>query len=343
MSIWRLLLVLVFFLTTGSLSYAQTQLCGALVVPAGFYGADFEEERTLIENCANPFDRSSTITDLLVQGEVVDAGQVISVTDAGINVYGYAGENYFYNDLMLYRHEGSDYVATKVDFVAPNQDQVTTALRDFFGGNQAQSAFYQNLYYATDAERHLQFFNEGNGFDPIMDAIAGDYVFEIFNQAKSHIEQNVVSDRAALLPGTYTAVRTSDDSPPVQTRGPLGRWLALLIPTAHAAVTVETVTFTLKVPEPTPTGVSSVLFLPGIMGSRLYEESGECSYSGDVEVRERWLEVSNCDLLRLETNFLGKSINNIFTFADERGQLERLILPDVYDSFIDAMESCRAD
>jgi len=148
------------------------------------------------------------------------------------------------------------------------------------------------------------------------------------------------------VPGEYVAVFVYTFNAVLNQKPWWQRLTSVLVPTAEAFFEayeeVATVSFSIEAAPP-PAGASSVLFLPGILGSRLYEENGECSLTGSIEVRERWVEISNCDLLRLSTNFLGESTHDIFTFSDERGRIDRAVSPDIYDSFIDAMDKWQDD
>jgi len=96
-----------------------------------------------------------------------------------------------------------------------------------------------------------------------------------------------------------------------------------------------TVLVTGEIPEPTTDGASSVLFLPGIMGSRLYEEGQQCNDFG-VE-QERWFSISDCEQLRLLTRFDGTSLNDIYTKAMDDAVIGQVALLSLYGSFIEQM------
>jgi hypothetical protein len=82
---------------------------------------------------------------------------------------------------------------------------------------------------------------------------------------------------------------------------------------------------------------SSVLFLPGIMGSRLYEESDACA-SG-VSEQERWFSISDCDQLRLKTNVAGESINDIYTKAGNESVIAEAYRFNLYKTFLGALQT----
>ncbi len=85
---------------------------------------------------------------------------------------------------------------------------------------------------------------------------------------------------------------------------------------------------------------SSVLFLPGIMGSRLYEESNVCDVLlPEYKERERWMSDSQCDQQRLAMNELGKSKYAIYT-RDENGSIiAESYLLNIYKSFLHDLQS----
>ncbi len=87
---------------------------------------------------------------------------------------------------------------------------------------------------------------------------------------------------------------------------------------------------------------SNVLFLPGVMGSRLYEQSG----AGDNQL---WVSQSDADHVKLLLNNQGKSVSDIYTKddtkhngEDETGIVEEINVnfspdPNTYKSFIEEL------
>jgi hypothetical protein len=109
---------------------------------------------------------------------------------------------------------------------------------------------------------------------------------------------------------------------------------------------VFVIPFTVSLSPPQSTGASSILFLPGIMGSRLYEESDVCG--NDVEVRERWTSFSDCDQLRLQTNYLGQSLNTIYTYAKESALVDEIGVafgqgPNIYKTFLNDLKDWKEE
>jgi hypothetical protein len=102
---------------------------------------------------------------------------------------------------------------------------------------------------------------------------------------------------------------------------------------------VTTISFTIEYTPTEPAGASSVLFLPGIMGSRLYEEGTQCGDFG--EVQERWFSKDSCEQLRLKTTFLGESVNELFTTADQSSIVDETLGLNLYKSFLKNIEDMK--
>ncbi len=78
---------------------------------------------------------------------------------------------------------------------------------------------------------------------------------------------------------------------------------------------------------------SNVLFFPGTMGSRLFEDDGGCGF---LE-RERWVSTFDCDHERLALDTNGKSINSLYTKEGEDGTLASYGA-NIYQSFMDDLK-----
>lgn len=119
------------------------------------------------------------------------------------------------------------------------------------------------------------------------------------------------------------------------------RMFAYIIPKAYAETNnfpeyTFTISFTVADEIPAPTGASNVLFLPGLMGSRLYEEGGACNFDDPEE--ERWVSVFECDQLRLLTDFTGISINDIYTRPGNDAIVDEVFMQNIYETFLDALD-----
>lgn len=147
----------------------------------------------------------------------------------------------------------------------------------------------------------------------------------------------------ALATGTYSIV-TSLDFMSAQVQHTDDGWLQLikwLIPIAYAETSPAPVrgiiTFTLV--EPTiiePAGLSSVLFLPGILGSHLYETGDFCD--GIDNEKRLWFSTDECKQLRMTTKFTGQSTNDVYTKAGEEGIIDdAFVFFNIYELFLDRL------
>lgn len=111
-----------------------------------------------------------------------------------------------------------------------------------------------------------------------------------------------------LLPGTYTLVSTEMRAFLLEESSMKQRLANFLIPTAHAFVPNprHSITFTLVATDE-ESGVSSILFLPGIKASHLYTKN----LVGFED--ELWIPDNNGDVRQLEMTVVGESVNDVYT------------------------------
>ncbi len=90
---------------------------------------------------------------------------------------------------------------------------------------------------------------------------------------------------------------------------------------------------------------SNILFLPGIMGSRLYEQDGASD-------NELWVSTSDTDHTRLTLDTQGKSVNNVYTKndtqrldgdGDETGIIDDVFSANIYQSFLDNLKKWKEE
>ncbi len=154
---------------------------------------------------------------------------------------------------------------------------------------------------------------------------------------------------SSLPEGEYVAVLVFEEIPIqiFQTEPTWKQWLkSFFLPaTAYAYYQdyqeVVAIPFIITYTTPEPLGASSVLFLPGIMGSRLYEESDVCG--GGPGIKERWFSPSDCAQLRLTTSFTGRSDNDIYTTNEPSGIVDATFGLSLYKSFLEDFESLESD
>lgn len=308
-----------------------------------------------IEDCDNPFGRTDDLTNLMIGAETAVNGQTYLIEPSGLTDYGVPGENYFNRSFVdFYRHEGADYVAISTDFEYPEREVIEEKIAEYFNNLLPNSDQLEVAHFITkyteiyDASYKYPFFYDSTLRARYFEAQLDQYVQHVYEELEEYVEDNVTSSRIALLPGTYTAVFVDTDEGPVMSYNNQSIWQRIwdnLIPKAYAYYYVRTVTFTLVDTMPEPEGASSVLFLPGIMGSRLYEESEECNpYSGNTSFKQiRWPSGGDCDIARLDMSSLGISENDIFT-EQEDGVIEDIgAVVNLYESLLDDLADWKSD
>ncbi|MDB5237575.1 MAG: Lecithin-cholesterol acyltransferase [Parcubacteria group bacterium] len=89
-----------------------------------------------------------------------------------------------------------------------------------------------------------------------------------------------------------------------------------------------------------PAGMSNVLFLPGIEGSRLYEPAAGCNASlADCTERKLWDPSSDEDLKDLAFDVQGKSMHHVYT--KERDSIDSIGPFKFYSSFVSQMDALK--
>lgn len=304
-------ITILFLLVSINLSVAQTEPpCGNVITPADFYFEGSGEQSDPIQNCANPFERTGDLTTLRLNNQSVQNNASYVVPTEGTADYSIGEESYFQGSSATYcKHSGQDLIRVNVNYFEPTRSDIETALRSYFNNNESQVQKYTEIYLAD--YRQPYFYDEDlNQY--YYDGIAEDFVWRVYAFAEGHIEQNVITKRPLLLPGTYTVVQidTDEGANPSYQPSLIQKIFTTIIPTAHAYYYVNTVTFTLAGPTPEPTGASSVLFLPGIQASRLY--LGEDGVGGSAFERV-WEPGNNSDVRGLAMNQSGESIQKIYS------------------------------
>jgi hypothetical protein len=308
-----LLLIGGYFLFPG-LTHAQTP-CGSITGPE-----EWLYQRPLIttpiQDCDNPFDTTTGAVSpytVKINGVAVEHNGSITVPAGGATSYEIEGEpetgGY---RAFLFLHEGSDY--RYIDTTPPTPTEADyRALADAFFPQDTlkeeyiQAALNRDRLNEMDAETSTQFW--------------------LFMQ---YAEEHYTPTVPALRAGTYTYVIREYGIFMVRQHF-LERIVAHLIPTAYADEGPSVFAVTFHVVEEAH-GASSIVFLPGIMGSRLYEESAECD--SDVAEQERWVTRDECAQLRLMTNIAGASIHNLYTRAHNDSVIDETYSFNLYKTFL---------
>jgi hypothetical protein len=312
----RLLLVVIL----GTFFFAQFSYAA---LPCGNIIND--EDVTPISDCSDPFGVSSPTYPhtLKINGVEVLPNNEILISETGVADYLVTVAPHVFDiSHKFYLHDGDDYRLVPSGI----------------------SELEESDYYEAAAG----FFPEGFNSEPYVLFLLGDYSagdeegfdFDLLDDFEGYLNEQFPEVNIPLLPGTYTLVseeilifQTYEDSIFKKIR-------ELFISTAWAqefpSGPIHTLTFTLTAESLEPAGASSILFLPGIMGSRLYEESDVCD--SEVVEQERWFSTSECDHERLSTNFLGDSINDLYTKPEESAIVDEAFSQNLYKSFLSELE-----
>lgn len=326
--------------------------CGNIIYPTNYYYEGSPADVLPVSNCDNPFSSTGPITNFLMNGITVSDSMVIE-SETPVVDYGFSGESYFADNTSAayFRHEGTDYIATNVSFLAPSRAEYESATAGFLGDSATPErvAFYVNLFFVDDLE---PFFSNDDG--PVYDEVTGDTVSGMYGNLAYYFENHIKTTREPLAYGTYTAVvygigdveigqAEQESRMSNQNESGFGTFLTTIdsavvalvdaiIPAAYAATGNKTVTFTIAPPATTtlPVGASSILFLPGIQASRLYTD-------GLLGTEDQlWTPQWNQDVRQLSMTSTGQSNNGVYT----RDVLDRVVgLGTVYGSFMNFLDN----
>ncbi len=347
---WKhaVLLSITILLWSFSLSFvaAQSLPCGDIQAPQNFFtsGPDDSLTRVAIEDCEDPFSLTVNPTspyNLVIEGQEVENGGTIALPEGRTkDIVVNGNSNLDGTDFWLFKHNDNDYVYKRQTAPEPTNAELEAYADTFFPTTQ-EAQFYLTIldeYLETgDTDR---FFYEESGEDIIDSNTEQTVESRFYSFYYSALDYYEVVNKPYVETGTYTIVMSEYELILVQ-RSILDKIFDLFIKTAHAQYISQSntyaITFTITEEAVEPTGASSVLFIPGIMGSRLYEESAECA-TGYGE-QERWFSFDECDQLRMATNFTGQSINNLYTKPGLAGIVDDVrIVSNIYETFLESLQ-----
>lgn len=326
-----------------ALATAETENCGTITAPENWpnnWGSNATETID-IADCDNPFGLSTGLTmpyRLLVGGEQYDTDALIETEGGTLALpIQYTGSpSYDGVKISLFKHDGADYVYIdqeegwrEDDF---DQSEVQAYAESYFS-TQAAADLYTEIYFSDD---QWAYFIDENDND-IIDSETGQAVIDRYDDFDWFLDEQRVIPPDPISSGTYTVV--FDEYQPILTSQSWWRTFAqYIVPVAHAQGSFEVrrfaITFTLTEAEPECQGTcaSSVLFLPGIQASRLYEDR----FGFDEKV---WEPLNNGDVRQLAMTASGESVNEIYTkdIIDEV-----FLLGSVYGGFSAFLDSLKA-
>lgn len=334
------------------LTFAQTLPCGSISGPEALFepGGDYDTIVTVaIEDCADPFNVTidpPSIYSLEINGVEVENGDTY-IQDEPIqemNILGWRPETH--TERFLLKHEADGYIYVDESVPEPTEDDYRDFAFTYFDTEAEVEQYLTILFEEQETGDTAQYFFDEEG-EYLLDQNTGEPIVDRYNTFWSAANDYVYGQTIAYEPGTYTMVIR--ESMLLLTHNTIWDTVReFFIKTAHAQYIVEpnyyTITFTIADSVPEPVGASSVLFLPGIMGSKLLEESAECNtYSDNVSFKQiRWPSAGDCDIARLDMSSLGVSEYDIFT--EEDGVIEDIsAVVNLYESLLEDLVDWKAD
>ena len=306
--------------------------CGNITAPIGWdsYFDPFETLETKpVSDCANPFGMllpGVSPTTFYVDGKQVVDGEVVEVPGGVTSKYqinyDHTSPEVRYSAIM-FKHVGANY-----DYFSVEELPVTEAEY-----RALATEFFTDSVDIDNAVTRMMSPHPWEGLE------YGSVEFNKVDDFYDYVHINLQPKFPPLGVGTYTLVFKVSH---VFLQGLLDtllqRFAQVFLPIAYAAEpNTYKITFIIKAPTPEPTGASSVLFLPGIMGSRLYEDADGCNTSG--EGQQRWVSLAVCDQLRLLMSPSGSAINDIYTKSGQSS----ILVSQVYKSFFDNLNEWKSN
>lgn len=335
-----------------ALSPAETLAQGACgsIIGSDVLGTD----TFIIQDCNNPFgvtmDPPNPYT-LRIDGQDVQPNTTIVLPDGRAEDISYTGARQLtYVQTELFRHVNGNYERVDLQPAEPTIEDFETLAHTYFATQPERDRYLEIVLYNFEHSDLDSFFYDPDTGEAIIDEVTGETVESRYFSFYDAFEGWFDYSPPAVEAGTYTMLFHESSLELVQEgeRSLLESIKDFLVPTAYAECQVcaqpniYTITFTIA---EAPTGASSILFLPGIMGSHLYEESSECFGFGE---QRRWFSHTDCDQLRLLTNLDGSSINDIYTKFNDEAVVDKaskfgITLEELYTNFIAEMNQLEED
>ncbi len=308
------------FLGTPTTRAAETIPCGDIIAPGYFFdpafGGEAIERRDVID-CDDPFQVDTVPPSpytLVVDGSEVVSGGTVTVAPLGTRDVTVVGTptGLGPSRSFLLRHDGDDYVYFDLEPPSLLETDYLGYINIFFAVEEDR-VLYRDIVAAQFRAEDLTVFFENEDGEPHVDSRGADVRSEYYAFLDA-VDQALLPEPTMVREGTYTMVVKEYELTISK------QWWhgvkSFFVPTAFADTVPLTltyaITFTVREAEEA-IGAPSLLFLPGIMGSRLYEDSAACSMFGTVSRRERWVSSDDCDINRLHLDIYGSSINDIYT------------------------------
>jgi Lecithin:cholesterol acyltransferase len=283
-----------FLFMTGDAS-AQAP-CGSIIQPSNWSDPNSSLVTSSITECDDPFNLTTSVASpyaLFINGAEVIPGSEIEVPSGGVNTYRIEGDPLLsgYNG-YFFLHDGDDYRYINTAPPPPGEEEYRALAQLFFSEG-------------TDIEPYIETILSGDYFldDPAMQEQLFAFV--------DYVEREYEPVTPSLGVGTYTLVLREYEFILTDAGETLiERLRSLVLPVAHAQVPyreyIFAITFTLTEAHE-PQGVSNILFLPGMQGSRLYTKDG------DGSEKQLWEPFGKEDYEDLRMTGDGVSVNDVYT------------------------------
>lgn len=323
------------------------EVCGVIVASNYFFDypnplSNRDLSTRNIVNCENPFNEDSIPASpytLRVEGEEVVSGGSITVPIGGTNQIEIIGKSHLSDkESFLFKHVDGDLVF--VEHKAPEMDLPDYLdYIDVYFSNPTDQDLYRAVAIGEFSEEGADslLFDEETG-DYLLDSEGNEILFRYYDFLDS-ADANAQKPAPRITAGTYTIVTKEMLLILTSQRSIWDSIREFLIPTAHAEDLPPQLTYTITftIVEGEGELKPSVLFLPGIMGSNLYEESDECNLFGGADEVKRWVSLYDCDVERLVMDENGVSINNLYTKTEDGVVEDVFLVSNLYDSFIEEL------
>ncbi len=336
-----LLALLAGFFVSGVTRAAES--CGSIIAPDGWENSFVEPgpiSSVPILDCLDPFEVTIDPPNpyTLSIGGVEVAGDTLSVPGETFSDVTFTGEPAQTGvNLYAFRHEQGNLVYTPIYPASIATNDYLAFAETYFTDPTIRGQYMAIVM----VEERDAYFYDANG-EPLLDT-EGEVVVNRFYNFMDAAEQAFVPKTPELPVGTYTFVWREYMLFNTY-RSIFDEMRSIFAPTAYAFTgippNVYTKTVTITSAPPTPVGASSVLFLPGIMGSRLYEGNDICEEF--VIESERWFSTGDCAQLRLLTDSFGNSINDIYTKNKPEAVIDETFGLNLYKSFFADLESWKS-
>lgn len=311
--LYSLSFAFLFALSPGSVS-AQTP-CGSII------GSDaLPSDHISILDCNNPFgvtsDPSNPYT-VRINGQDIEPGATVALPEGRAYSVSHSGTPHYSRlDTEIFKHVGNNYERVNLTASEPTPGDYEEFAQTYFGTEAERTRYIEIVIYNFEHTNLDDFFYDSVSGDALIDETTGETVESRYYDYIEAFEDGYVAEVPTLGAGTYTML-FYESQPILVGRSLLESIRDFFIPTAYAQCAecfpphIYTITFTIT---EAPAGASSILFLPGIMGSRLYETGDVC---GENKEHELWFSRNDCEQLRMMTDFIGTSVNTVYTRPGE--------------------------